>query len=231
MNLVVLLNIATIWLKKIYFLPKLNFNLNSKRNIPVKELRQLERHGQKVGKLRLDVKYFKQCRSLQICSEFLKFKYLKLEVYRSSNNLFQIILIKKLKELRRELKINERKYTSQKAKIFSKLSLIKKTCLILLLTEEFSNRAKTVIKTHHKKLLNLWKKQRNSNPDCIKNFSKRNLNILEEDALRYGRNHHSLPKKLNSYDTKANFEQLIYSMINENITLNSEIKDKITFAI
>ena len=193
MNLVVLLSIATIWLKKTYSLPKLYFSLNSKRNIPVKELRQLERLGQKVGKLRLDVKYFEQCRSLQICPEFLKFKVPKLEVYRSSNNLFQIVLNKKLKELRKELKINERKYTLQKAKIFSKLSLIEKTCLISLLTEEFNNRAKTVIKTHHKKLLNLWKKQKNTSSDCIKNFSKRNLNILE-DALRFGLNHHNLPK-------------------------------------
>ena len=111
MNLIVLLSIATIWLKKIYSLPKLYFSLNSKRNIPVKELRQLERLGQKVGKLRLDVKYFEQCRSLQICPEFLKFKVPKLEVYRSLNNLFQIVLNKKLKELRKKkkLKINERK--------------------------------------------------------------------------------------------------------------------------
>ena len=72
--------------------------------------------------------------------------------------------------------------------------------------------------------------QRNTSPDCIKNFSKRNLNILEEDALRFGLNHHSLPKKFNSYDTKANLEQLIYSIKkNENITLNSEIKDEIKF--
>ena len=48
--------------------------------------------------------------------------------------------------------------------------------------------------------------------------------------MRYGLNHHSLPKKFNSYDSKANLEQLIYSTKkNENITLNSEIKDKIKF--
>ena len=37
-------------------------------------------------------------------------------------------------------------------------------------------------------------------------------------------------KSFNSYDTKANLEQLIYSIKrNKNITLNSEIKDEIKF--
>ena len=46
-----------------------------------------------------------------------------------------------------------------------------------------------------RKLMNLWIKQRDKSPDCIKNYSKRELTIAEEDALRYGLNHHILPKK------------------------------------
>ena len=63
-------------------------------------------------------------------------------------------------------------------------------------------------------------------------LAKKNLNILEEDALCYGLNHHRLPKKFNSYGTKANLEQLSYSIKkSKNITLNSEIKDEIKFVL
>ena len=53
-----------------------------------------------------------------------------------------------------------------------------------------------------RKLMNLWIKQRDKSPDCIKNYSKRQLTITEAAALRYGLNHHILPKNFDNNKIK-----------------------------
>ena len=50
------------------------FRISSKRGTPVKDLRQIERYGLKIVKLKLDVKFFETCANLDICPQFLKFK-------------------------------------------------------------------------------------------------------------------------------------------------------------
>ena len=69
-------------------------------------------------------------------------------------------------------------------------------------------------------------------PDCIKNYSKRQLTITEEAALRYGLNHHILPKNFDNNTMKVSIEQLAFSIKkNENIKFDEEISDEIKFAV
>jgi len=68
----------------------------SKRGVPVKDLKQIEKFGQKVVKLKLDVKYFELCTDLSLCPEFLKFRPPKLKVYEDSNDFHRIVVLRKL---------------------------------------------------------------------------------------------------------------------------------------
>ena len=98
-----LLYLATIWYKKSTSLPKLYFSISNRRGVKVKDLRQIEKFGYKVLKLRLDVKYLDICADLGLCPEFLKFKAPKLKIYDDSQELHQIIVQRKLKEVKKDL--------------------------------------------------------------------------------------------------------------------------------
>ena len=196
------------------------------------ELRQLEKLGYKTGKLKLDVKYLETCHDLGICPEFLKFKPPNLKVYASSKDLFITILLKKLKEVKSSLSKTERKFVIQKSKIFSRLSLIERLCLIFILNDWYNKNLNITLMKQRRKLMNLWIKQRDKSPDCIKNYSKRQLTVTEEAALRYGLNHHILPKNFDNNTIKASIEQLAFSIKkNENIKFDEEISDEIKFAL
>ena len=116
--------------------------------------------------------------------------------------MYEVILMKKLKEITKELKLTEKKYTLQKSKIFPKLSLIQKLCLISLLTDKYNKALSEIMIKQRKTLISLWKSQRDRSPECIKSFSKTKLSVQGEEALRYGLNHHILPKKFDSNSMK-----------------------------
>ena len=67
----------------------------------------------------------------------------------------------------------------------------------------------STIETHKKKLITLWKQQRVSSPDCVKNFSNKELTIQEENAIRLGLKNHIMPAKVNSITIKGSIEKLI----------------------
>jgi len=114
--------------------------------------------------------------------------------------------------------------------ILQKLSFIKKTCLIKLLTNRFEDSAKSILQTHQKKLYNLWISQRKKCPSSIINLSDRKLSILEMEALRFGLQHHILPKQIREDNVKSSIEKLAYSLgTRYKININDEIKDKINF--
>ena len=92
-----------VWLKKTTSLPKLYFRISSKRGTPVKDLRQIERYGLKIVKLKLDLKSFKTCANLDICPQFLKFKAPNLKIYRNTKDLYRLIVLKKFKKIKKDL--------------------------------------------------------------------------------------------------------------------------------
>ena len=80
------------------------------------------------------------------------------------------------------------------------------------------------------KLINLWIKQRDRSPDCIKNYNKRELTIAEEEALRYGLNHHILLKKFDKNNMKANVKQLAFAIRkNEKVKFDEDTSAEIKF--
>ena len=220
-----LLSIIFISYKRIVSLQKLCFNKEKKFLVDV--FRKLEKNGAKVLKLILDVKFLESCLELKICPEFLKFKRPRLSVYNNSDNLFQSVLNKKLLETKQELRQAERLYSSSK-EVFRKLTFLERNCLISLLSDYYKELAKKVIKRHHFKLLNIWKKQRHSSPDCLKNFSSTEFSIKQQEALRFGLGNHILPPKVRPDNIKTNIERLVYSLKkNTTVLPDQESKDQV----
>ena len=124
---------------------------------------------------------------------------------------------KKLKEVKRSKKLAENRFPRQKNTIFSKLTFIEKSCLMALLDKEFKRSATPHIKTHEKKLFNLWKKQSVRCPGAILNISKKRLTLKERNALRFGLNHPILAFRLtNNIETHS---------------VDEETKDEIKFLV
>ena len=227
-----ILTVAAIWLLKTTSLPKLYFKISNKRGILVSTLRALEKQGKKLVKLRLDVKYFETCLDLDLYPEFLKLKITNLNFSKNRKDVYQTVVRNKLKEINQEKQTAEAEFTKQKQAIFSKLSFLEKICLISLLDQEFKKIATPQIKTHQKKLFNLWKKDSDKCPDCIFNLSEKKLTLHELNALKFGLNHPILPKTVQKDKIKTNIEKLLYSLKrNTDILIDDEIKDDIKFMV
>lgn len=220
------------WILKCSSLPKLYHKICNERGLPVSVLRNFEKQGHKLVKLKLDVKYFENCLDLNLCPEFLRFKTPNLNVFKNNKDLYLTVVRKKLAEIKSTKKVAETKFNSQKNYIFSRISFIQKLCLIKFLNQEFQKEATTHIKVHEKKLLNLWKKQSDRCPDCLTNLSSKNLNLKEINALKFGLNNPILPKKVDKNEMKTNIEKLIYSLKkNTNLNIDDETKDEIKYLV
>ena len=86
--------------------------------------RALERQGNRLTKLGLDLKYFETYLDLNLCPEFLKFKPPKLQVYKNSREFYQVVVPKKLREIERETKTAKFRFNGQKRDIFAKLAFM-----------------------------------------------------------------------------------------------------------
>ena len=230
-NGVVFISILTIWILKVTSLPKLYYRIYTKRGIAVEKLRSLERLSLKVVKLKLDKKFFQTCLELDLFPEFLKFRRPNLSVYSKPVDIYRVILTKKLCEIEKLLKKSEYRYQKEKVLIFNKLSFMEKNCLIYLLKEEFKKLSTSVLRTHHRKLFNLYRKQSSKCPDAITNLSKKILTPKEFHALRFGLNHPILPEKVKQDQIKINLEKLMYTVKRHNPTINfdDEFRDDIKF--
>ena len=102
-----------------------------------------------------------------------------------------------------------------------------------LLDKEFKRSATPHIKTHEKKLFNLWKKQSVRCPEAILNISKKRLTLKERNALRFGLNHPILPRKIEKDKMKTNIERLAFRLTNNTEThyVDEETKDEIKFLV
>ena len=215
-------------MKKITSLPKLYFKISSKRGTPVKDVWQIGRYSLKKVKLKLDIKFFETCANLDICPQFLKFKAPNLKIYKNTKDLYCVIVLKKLKEIKKDLGQAESSYITKKA-ILQNLSTIEKLCLISILTEKFQATAKNILATHRKKLLHFCLRERRKSSDFVKNLNSRSLTIEEEDALRFELDNHILTKKIQTDDIKAQIEKLFYFINKENKLIDNNFKDEVKF--
>ena len=151
-------------------------------------------------------------------------------MYRNTNDLYQIIVNKQLKLVKNEQRKAKKEFESVKKPIVQKLSFLEKTCLIRLLTKQFEDSAKAILKTHQKKLFNLWVNQRSKCPSCIVNLSNRKLNMAEEEALRLGLQHHIMPKKIREDSVIWSIAKLVYTLETRyKAEIDDETKDQIKF--
>ena len=230
-NGVLLVAIIATWIPKVTSLPKLYYRISTKRGITVRKLRNLEKVGWKTVKIKLDLKYLQTCLELDLCPEFLKFKPPNLKVYNKPRDIYRLVVKKKLKEIKCEENLADRKYQTIKTGIFKELSFLEKSCFIRLLKKKFEQSAKTILNTHQRKLINLYRKQTSRVPHAITNLSDKKLSLKETNALRYGLKYHILPKKVKQDEVKTNIEKLIYSLKrkNPNIHIDDEFQDQTKF--
>ena len=136
------------------------------------------------------MKYLEACVELDICPKFLRFKPPNISVYHNLSSVYSIGLKRKIKETRSSLKLAQAKYVNSKQIIFQQLSFFEKQCLVYLLEKHFQNLINNALKSHQKKLYNLWCEQRIRSPKCIINLSSKKLTLQEEEVLRFGLDHH-----------------------------------------
>ena len=108
-------------------LPKLYYRLSSKRGIPVKQLRELEKNAIKYARRQLDVHYLEYCYDLGICPEKFKFKVPDIAAYKSTKEFYDVALQKQTVEAKRDVSAAEKNFFNLKLDIFSKLTLFEKT--------------------------------------------------------------------------------------------------------
>ena len=177
------------------------------------------------------MKYLEACVELYICPKFLRFKPPNISVYHNLSSVYSIGLKRKIKETRSSLKLAQAKYVNSKQIIFQQLSFFEKQCLVYLLEKHFQNLINNALKSHQKKLYNLWCEQRIRSPKCIINLSSKKLTLQEEEVLRFGLDHHILPRKLNLASLKVYAERL-FSNIKRKLKIpffHEDTKDQIKY--
>ena len=184
-NGVLLVAIITTWILKDTSLPKLYYRISIKRAITIRKLRNLEKVGRKTVKIKLDLKYLQTCLELDRCPEFLKFKSPNLKVYNKPIDIYRLVVKKKLKEIKFEENLADCKYQAMKIGIFKESSLLEKSCFIHLLKKKFEQNAKTILNTHQRKLMKLYRKQTLRVLHAITNLSDKKLSLKKTNALRY----------------------------------------------
>ena len=129
---------------------------------------------------------------------------------RNSDDLYRIVLNKKLTWTKKDEKKASLEFTSLKTLVLQKISVIEKLYPLKRLADKFYRKMNKTIKIHQQKLFKPWILQRNRNPSSIVNLSKRKLSITKLELLQYSLQHHILAKNFYENNLKANFEKLTY---------------------
>ncbi len=77
-------------------LPKLYYDLSSKRGILLKDLRAFEKKATKFAKKEQDIRFWERCLDLQLCPEYLKFRPPKVKQYANCNRMYTEIVKEKV---------------------------------------------------------------------------------------------------------------------------------------
>ena len=237
MNVLKLFYVAFVWFVNglnLTSLPKLYYRLSNKRSISVKNLRLLEKNAIKYARRQLDVHYLEYCFDLGLCPETFKFKIPDMPAYKRIKEFYDVALRKQTDEAKYEESKAEKNFLKIKFEIFPNLTLFEKTLLMKLLVAEVARVSEKVIVKHSRKLQLLWRKQRPRSPDCLLNLSSRILTIEEEEALRYGLEHHILPSKVNTDDLKVNLEKATWiasKQLEDGEPVPHEFRQKIIHAV
>ena len=199
-------------------LPQHYHRISSKRGIPVKHFRRLEKCGLKVTKLRLDVCYFESCIELQLCPPKYKLKDAKVRNLMCDKQLHEVMVKDALTNARHDLSKSKEEYSRLMKEIVKDISLVERTILYSLLNTRYDSEAQMIKKRHQKKLFNLWHRQSKFAPDCITVIGEINLTVHERNALQFGLKHHILAKSFDTDKVKANIECAVDTAISKTNT-------------
>ena len=173
-------------------------------------LRQFEKLVSKLAAYQQHLRYFDRCIEMNLIPEFIKFKPPDLEVYKDPSIFYKKVLHEQRRLVLTTTREIRAKYQAFLEMLRNKLNTFDFRLLLLLLHENVIK--KLVLEkniTHNKKLYALWQNQRPQTPECIVNFSDRDLTLSERHALVYGLNHHILPNKINPLQIKSNIDSQI----------------------
>ena len=124
MNFLTIFYAAYIWFTnglKLTSLPRLYYRLSSKRGIPVKQLRQLEKIAIKYARRQLDVHFLEYCYDLGICPEKFKFKVPNIAAYKTTREFYDVALKKQTEQAKRDESTAEKHLFDLKFYIFQNL--------------------------------------------------------------------------------------------------------------
>ena len=226
-NIVVL---TILWVLKSVKLPTYFYSLQKLYNIPVSECRRFEKLTEKRHKLRLDLEYFEKCLFLNVIPKFLQFKIPNLDAIKSNvENYHKLTLESHIKYVKREIKINDRKYKVRNDSLRSKLSWLRMCILDMMILAEVKSKMKTHTMRHNSKISKLWLEQRLPAPDCIVNKSKYVLSPIENETLRFGLKNSIIPKKTDNFGIKYQIEKTITANCkdNEELSVTQALKQDI----
>ena len=155
---------CALWLVKSYNncsnLPQLYYRLANRRNVSVKEFRELEKDALRVSKLTLDVAYFDKCLELEICPKYLRFKVPNLKAFKDPQKLYIQGVKCQLESVKDDLRKAKRKYKHSWDKIYINLSFMERHVLLKTLNVHIGKFSNEITERHNRKLLALRKTER-----------------------------------------------------------------------
>ena len=201
-----------VWIIKRLTLPRCYYNIWQQcRSVSVSFLRDFEKKLLRIEKLKLDLSFLKTCQDLDVFPRFLNFRtppQLNLDCKSVKRRALKQEILAKNRELIR----CRHAATQSEDYIKSKITFFKFTLLKSLLHKLISKCRRKWKGTLDHKLFNIWVTQRPRSPDSLINDSDHKLSIQEENALRYGLNHHIPPSFVNRLAILTSFEKFAHSL-------------------
>ena len=136
-----------------------------------------------------------------------------------------------LDDVKNQLRKAKNQFQHSLNKVVNNITFLEKRVLIQQLNQHIGKLSNIITQRHNKKLLNLWKVERTKSPECIKNLSSYKLTICEENAIRFGLKHHTLPPKIQYDDMKMAVEKCMYSLSPRDERIEDSTRDEIKFNV
>ena len=186
---------------------RLYHRLQSKGVVSKEELRRFEKVVLKLATYRQHLRYFDRCIELDLIPEFIKFKPPEIEAYKNPKMYYTQVVKEQRRLTATTLKEIKAEYITILKHLRQTVSTFDFRLFLVLLKEQVVKKSmldKT--KTHNKKLYALWQNQRPETPNCIINYSSKELNLSERYALIYGLNNHILPSNVDALKIKSSID-------------------------
>ena len=108
------------------------------------------------------------------------------------------------------------------------LSLFEGRLLLALLQIQVQQACKAKADSQNRKLFSMWRRSKSRSPECIFNYSNKQLTVEDHSALYSGLKHHVLPKQVDEHDVKCKIENTIDQVVNiSKVQTDSSFRDEV----